>query len=399
MISWLRSALTDLRVHPGRSLLTAISLFLGVLAVMAIIVTGDVVREVFLATAEQQGGRYQTFERRVELPATTSHAQLIAALSDLPPAHEAHLGCIFDAPDGITIATLPESSGTLDQGVIPNISTAFVCGDYSSVYRLPLSAGRWLRADQDTAPYEIVVNHVAAHQLGGPGTTIWLTSPTTSTTFPALVVGVVNDGRTEAQAITTAFPWLSNAPQLIAPTSITLLWQQAGTSEDQVRSATNDWLTDHRLPTDSQPMETDTVAGFTDFIRLVQLSFAGVALLSLIVAALGIINVGLASVKERARELVIRRALGATKASIVGMIMGSALILSVLVAATATLIAWIALLIFRASLAPDSPVEPPGYPLIGALIGTAVSITTALIGSVIPGLIAARLQPGLALRE
>jgi len=389
----------DLRAHAGRTALTAISLFLGVLAVMAIIVTGDVVKEVFMATAEQQGGRYRTFARTVPLPATMSRASLASAITTLPGGGRAGNACTLNQASSVQVALAPRVDPARQQGVDGNASLLFVCGDYRAIYRLPLAQGRWLTPDPATSPYEVVVNELAAAELGGPGTTVWLVSNTTATSFPAAVVGVVNDGNAGSRVYASALPWLANAPQLLTLQSLTLLWYQAGATPEGVTLVTDDWLTDHGLPTDNNVQETDTVAGFQQFVTVMQWSFVGVAGVSLVVAALGIVNVGLASVKERTRELVIRRALGASKPTIVRLIMGSSLVLAVIVAAISVGVAWAALAIFRARIAYDSPIQPPGYPVVAALVGTSVAIATALLGSLVPGVVASRLQPGLALRD
>jgi putative ABC transport system permease protein len=297
------------------------------------------------------------------------------------------------------VALWPTTSPTAGQGIEPEITTRFVCGNYRAIYRLPLSAGRWPDTLQATSPYEVVLNKPAARILGGVGTTVWLTSPTTDGEFPARVVGIVNDGSVQPQLVTNALAWLTNAPQLLTPQTLTLLWHQTDTTLDHVQQATGDWLTDHRLSTDSDAIETDTLADFQRFITLVQLSFTGVAALSLLVAAIGIVNVGLASVKERSHELVIRRAIGASKLNVSTMIIGSSLVLATIVAAVSIGVAWTALILFRGRLAYDSPMQPPGFPLAAALIGITVAIGTALLGSTIPGIVASRLQPGLALRD
>ena len=398
MHSW-TDIFADLRVHPGRTFLTAISLFLGVVAVMAIIVTGDVVREVFVAQAEQQTGRFQTFARHILLSATQTNQEVLAAISDLPRGTESKTGCRVIPSQTIHVATTRISSAESQHGIAQEIETVLVCGDYRSIYRLPLSQGQWLSDDSFISPYEVVANKAAAQTYGGVGTTIWLTSDTTATAFPALVVGVVNDGSQQSVVYSSAAPWLANAPQLFSIASIILLWQETPVTIEEVRSATSDWLFDHQFSRDSEVMEVDSVAQFQQFIALLQWSFSGVAILSLIVAALGIVNVGLASVRERAHELVIRRALGASKWSIARMIMGSSLLLAVMVAVVSALAVWVGVLVFRGALTYDSPVQPPEYPIAAAVLGTSVSILTALIGSLVPGIVASRLQPGLALRD
>ena len=395
MTVW-RDMLVDLRVNPGRSALTAVSLFLGVFAVMSIIVVGNIVNEVFTATAEQQGGRYQTFERVVPLPASLSPSDVETLLGALP-ADGASVAGQLGTAQPLIVATAPQSDPATQQRVCLSVTTILVTGSYTDIYRLPMTSGRWLDPAY-TSPYEMVVNKSSASTLGGPGTLVWLTSATTATAFPVEIVGVVNDGNAQARAYLEASQWLHNAPHILSSLTLTMLWNQPGGTSDQIQSMSNDWLADHGLPTDSTTMETDSVASYRQFILVMQWSFTGIALLSLIVAAIGIVNIGLASITQRTHELVIRRAIGASKTTIAAMIIGSSLLLSVIVAGISAVTVGIGISIFTSTLPPDSAIQPPPYPVVAALTGIAVSISTALLGSIIPGWKAARLQPGLALR-
>ena len=367
---------------------------------MGIIVTGDVVQEILVSRLEQQSGRYKTFSRSVPVPTNVDNLELLAAITDLPVVDGMRIGCEIRLVQNVEVAVAPSSSPVTQQGMAPQISVDFVCGDYAAVYRLPMSQGHWFDGGSALFPYEMVLNQAAAEVCGGRGTTLWLTSNATDTAFAVAVIGVVNDGDQRPRAYTLAASWLAAAPQLLRTDSITLLWQQADGSIGQVRSLTDDWLIDHGLRADgSEVLEVDQASNFQDFVRALQWSFAGVAGLSLVVAALGIVNVGLASVRERARELVIRRALGATKLSLACVIMGSTLLLAVVVALVSVGTVWAGLEVFRISLAHDSPIRPPGYPMAAGVLGVSVSIMTAVIGSLVPGIVASRLQPGLALRE
>lgn len=396
-----RDILADLVVHKVRTLLTAISLFLGVVAVMAIITTGDVVGEVFVSQAEQPagGGRLQTFQRDTTPTARTGNQEIVAAILQLPQPDQADVGCKVNPSNAVSVTTVPNTnkSARLDNG--SSLSLFFVCGNYEAIYRLPMSQGHWLSDDSITSPYEAVFNKAAASQCGGPGTIVWMTGDTTPTALPVQVIGVVNDGIGSPNLYSNAVPWLVNAPQLFTAGTFSLLWRQYPATQREVTAVTSDWLFDHGFPNDGAAFETDQVSQYQEFIGLVKWSFTGVAALSLAVAALGIVNVGLASVRERTRELVVRRALGASKMSVVRMIVGSSLLLSLLVAAVAALAVWAGLAVFAACQASDSPIQAPSYPVFAAVIGVGVSLVTALLGSLVPGLVASRLQPGLALRD
>ena len=120
--------------------------------------------------------------------------------------------------------------------------------------------------------------------------------------------------------------------------------------------------------------------------------------LLLFVSILGQINIGLASLEQRTQELLIRRAIGASRASIVLLVLGSQLILSVFVCAVSILISIFLVQGIGMYLPADSPVSSPDYPIPAAMTAVLASAATALLGGLLPALKAAKLEPALALR-
>ena len=128
-----------------------------------------------------------------------------------------------------------------------------------------------------------------------------------------------------------------------------------------------------------------------------QLSFAIVAALLLFVSALGLINIGLASLEQRTHELLIRRALGATRWSIASLVLGSAIILALIVSIAAVAVSFGLVSIASSFWDAASPVSPPVYPYEAAIGAVIAAFITALAGSGVPAIKASRLQPALAL--
>ncbi|WP_434173239.1 hypothetical protein [Clavibacter nebraskensis] len=87
-----------------------------------------------------------------------------------------------------------------------------VAGDLPGVRRLSLVSGRWLSADDVTAPFEVVVNEEAARVLGVEGSGVSLSGARDGVASTGLVVGVVNDGEdSQANAYVKAAPLLARA--------------------------------------------------------------------------------------------------------------------------------------------------------------------------------------------
>jgi putative ABC transport system permease protein len=126
-----------------------------------------------------------------------------------------------------------------------------------------------------------------------------------------------------------------------------------------------------------------------------------VGLMTLLAGVIGVSNIMLISVRERTKELGVRKALGATPVAIVKMIVSESVVLTViagylgLVAGVAAVEGWEALI---AKLGDELPFGPAAVGLsIGVLATSALVVFGALAG-IIPAYHAAKIQPVEALR-
>jgi len=144
----------------------------------------------------------------------------------------------------------------------------------------------------------------------------------------------------------------------------------------------------------------DEVDHYRDQLRAQQTGFLIVAVIALTIAALGILNIGLASVSERARELVIRRAMGATRTQIVLQLLLAAATIGAITAKLAIAVAIVGVQAWAPTLiSPQSAAVPPSFPWAAAGWGLLASVTTTLLGAAIPAALAARLDIATALRD
>ena len=138
----------------------------------------------------------------------------------------------------------------------------------------------------------------------------------------------------------------------------------------------------------------DAADGLKSFTRALALGGAGVGLIALLAAGVGVMNIMLVSVTERTREIGIRKALGATRSDIRRQFLVEALVLCQLgglVGVAAGVLAGNV----AAALLDSAPAFPWGWAL-AALGGVAV---VALTFGVVPAVQAARLRPIDALRS
>ncbi len=138
----------------------------------------------------------------------------------------------------------------------------------------------------------------------------------------------------------------------------------------------------------------DAAASLAGFTGALAMGGAGIGLIALLAAGVGVMNIMLVSVTERTREIGIRKALGATRGDIRRQFLVEALVLCQLGGLTGVLLG-VAGGNLAAALLDTAPAFPWGWAL-GALVGVAV---VALTFGVVPAVQAARLRPIDALRS
>jgi putative ABC transport system permease protein len=124
-----------------------------------------------------------------------------------------------------------------------------------------------------------------------------------------------------------------------------------------------------------------------------------VSIATLLAGALGVSNVLLISVKQRTREIGIKKAIGATPWTIVSTILQEALVLTLTsgylgLAAGVAAIEWAD----RVLTLPGSPLSRPSVELEAALGAALLLIAIGALAAVVPALHAARIRPAVALR-
>jgi putative ABC transport system permease protein len=162
----------------------------------------------------------------------------------------------------------------------------------------------------------------------------------------------------------------------------------------------------HRIhPSDNQAFGSFNAA---DKFEKIQGLFRGIRVfvwmvgaLTLFAGMLGVSNILLITVKERTREIGIRKALGATPGSIVAMVVKESVVLTMLAGYLGLVAAVAALEGFAKVLTqlPDAPVARPDVDLKAALFGQFLLVAAGLIAAIMPARHAARVHPVEALRS
>lgn len=388
----IRMIVGDLRINPLRTGLTALSMLIGIIALIAGVLVGTLGRDYLEAVNARLGGRTPTYGAVIDMPSPTDMNTTLALQERLAHFKPGTASAQYHLNDLAIWA--PAGDGGLE---IRHITVIVTDAGRTGVMPSPIITGTWLTAADRPATLETVVNEHALQYVHDGIVTLARTGNPQQ--VPARVNGVIADGSDEPVIYVNAAALQRYWPQAWNPDGLTILVHPGeGVDDRQAKTALDDLLSDVGVGTVSAWNRSDNADAYEQVIGFLQLGATVTAVLLLSVSAIGMVNIGLAGIEQRSHELLIRRALGATRTSIAMQVIGSSVLLSLIIAFVAVLISAALVWAIPWMMPADSPLDTPVYPYAAAMIATLASVATSLAGSLAPAVKAIRLQPALALR-
>lgn len=403
--SSLSVGLDALRGNPLRTLLSTLGVVMGVGAMVSVLSMGDGVeafaREQIAKTTDLLGVSVSPststrldgqFVRRTDvIHFTGDDARALAgAVSGESKLQMMSMGA--------SMVTLDSASGPRGFGVMGTLATYFADEE------MTVMAGRTF-ADTDTGV--VVLNERSAGLVAGDslaparavGSTVVLNG------FPHAVIGVVSGGRV-GEASLMAFVPVDDAARAVpgsrAP-SITVVAPSIDQVE-RVRGEVEAWVASRYGPKwkDRATVSTNQarVKQIAQGMLIFKLLMGAITGVSLLVGGIGIMNVLLASVAERTREIGIRKATGARDRDILVQFLSESVAITSFGAAIGVAlglgIAFATAAIMRAQT--KAPVEAAITPTT-ILVAAGLSVAIGIGFGLYPALRAARLSPIDAIRH
>jgi putative ABC transport system permease protein len=307
------------------------------------------------------------------------------------------------ATDDTDLANDNKDGDVLVSGYTPkpdedfSVELPWVSNDYLQTLHIPLLAGRTFNAgDTATSEKAAVVNEsFVRHFFASPAAALGhhVSRPNRPAT-DAVIVGVVRDVKHISMrdpAMATSYTLFSQAERTTGLTFYVRTWQAPDAAANSIRAAITHLdpkLIVGNVSTMQEEIDDSLLAERT--IALLAATFGALATL---LAGIGLYGILAYSTAQRTREIGIRMALGARRATVIGLIVREVLILAGSAIAVTVPLAMVATRAVRSQLFGISTVDPATY-----AAGILVICVVAALAGLIPARRAASVDPARALR-
>ena len=222
---------------------------------------------------------------------------------------------------------------------------------YYDIQGYQLSMGRWLKkTDNDNASYVCVLNEAAATELIGYEDCVGQTLTLNGAEFT--VVGVLKENEDSLMSILTSgsmaayIPWSTLIRLTDAATDEVVEFYvaaPAGSTLKDVETRLERILLD-RFDEDEDAFDISTSDMLEDAMdsitSVLSVLLGGIAAISLVVGGIGIMNIMMVTVTERTREIGIRKAIGASRGTILTQFLMEAVVLCMMGCALGIFLSW-----------------------------------------------------------
>jgi putative ABC transport system permease protein len=392
MVGAVDEAWAELRIHKTRVLLSLIGVGVAVTAITTVVGLGGMVQQATTESMERGSGRPAT----LNISAFNPQSGMPAGGPELRAAFETVVERYEIGHAGAT--RWMQLSAQFVDGVAP-LEVQGVDVSYGTMHRVQLSDGEWFTArDENRLAPAVVVNSLLMERLGSPELS---THPTIKlvgdTAVTAVIIGVIPSSQYDAPRgyiLNSAYERVTS-PEVVAATPPNYeMWVPPELSDQLTPLIQRDVAGALGEGFQVDVNRNDYAAwGGEDPLLPMKLLIGGIAALVLLLGALGLVNISLVTVRQRIREIGIRRSFGATA----GRVFFSVMMESVVASFAAGVVGVIAAILIvtnpwvQQQLA-QGLMDIPPFPIEAALLGLGAATAVGALAGLLPAIVAVRVK-------
>lgn len=390
VVAAIAEAWSQVRVHKARVILSLLGVFLAVLTMTTAAAIGRIGQQMIAESFESMAGRSATlsvslFSASMEQP---SVAEISEVFDEFVARHEvAYSSKVVQSQ--LTIKT---------GGPAQRVDLMVVEPDYGIIHRITPLRGRWFtEADRGSLSPTVLVNEAMADLLGMTGDQPHKVQIAGDTPRLATVIGVMTSPSDMPMII--AIDSLGSGDSFGAMPMLEMWVPPADASQMQAIARSELSAAIPGGMADAYRMDAGDTSAAIDSALTTAITWVGLLLLGL--GALGVVNVAIVTVRQRIREIGIRRSFGASSRRVFATVMlettlATAAAGALAVAAAIAIVPRLPIADWVAGGLPITTIPP--FPIEVALQGVAASTALGLLAGLIPAIIAVRANPVEAIR-
>ena len=331
----LKMALRSIGASKMRSILTMLGIIIGVMALVVLVSLVSGATDSVTSTISSLGSSQLTVtleDDTIDLDTLEQWEESESALGQIAPyASDSAEGSGSEGSGSVTVYGTTES--------------------YYDIQNLQLSMGRWLKqSDLDNHTYVCVLNQTAAEELVGYADCVGQAVTLNQTKYT--IVGVLADDENSLTSLLTSGTMIAYLPYTslvrlsgtVSPEVSTFYVSapQGGTL-DQAETAVTNLLMEY-CEEDEDAFEVSSQdsleSALSSVTSMMTVMLGGIAGISLVVGGIGIMNIMLVTVTERTREIGIRKAIGASRGTILTQFLMEAVVLCMMGCCLGIFLSW-----------------------------------------------------------
>ncbi len=385
----------ELRIHRGRVLLSLIGVGVAVAALTSVVGLGAIAQQSQIEQLERGSGRPATLALGTPYEQATGESGDAATLADAVAVAVDRYSIRYWGAVAYTQATAQFRDG------VDFLDTQTVSVSYGAMHRVDVAQGAWFtEADERRLAPAVIVSDAVWQRLGAPDLR---THPTLTLLgereVTAVVTGVLPpspfDTSLRMYILNSAFAAVSSPAAVAQLYPVYEFWVPLDTADEMTTLIQRDITGAFGDGWQVDVTRQDYLAweGGGDPLGPIRVVLSGIAVLILVLGALGLVNISLVTVRQRIQEIGIRRSFGATAARVFFAVMMESVVATVVAGVVGVGIAvavvqnsWV-----REQVAPGL-IDVPPFPLDAALLGLGAATLVGALAGLLPALVAVRVR-------